>query len=293
MASGEKGNDMNQTKRDLLNIFFRRDSLRERIYPTRVTYLSIVVVVMIGAALLLAGTARFSEALGLKPLSPAATTARPSYQASSESPPAIQATRVQSSTAMGTGQENATPGTAVPVPSALASSAPANSSIRCPITWHVQEAAKQGGGRIGLPDDDQVAARARQDFREAMQWANAPTQAWNLTQVDRYYTSRMADDVRAAVQLSLNRQEYVQVELTDLGFVSMSFTPDGAGVTFMSVQYEPITQTVRDVSTQAAKRTVVLNDVPYRLVGIAMLYDTQACRWKIDEVDYPEPVKTP
>ena len=171
----------------------------------------------------------------------------------------------------------------------LVTPAPANSPVRCSITWHVQEVAKSGGGRMGLPDDNTVAAQVRQDFREAMQWADAPAQAWNLAEADLFYTPRMASKVRAGLQLSLNRQEYVQVEMADLGTLSMSFTPDGAGVTFMSVQHEPITQTIRDVGTLAAKRTVVLNDVPYRLVGIAMLYDTQDCRWKIDQIEYQEP----
>jgi hypothetical protein len=61
----------------------------------------------------------------------------------------------------------------------------------------------------------------------------------------------------------------------------------------MNVQYEPITQTVRDLSTQTAKRTMVVNDAPYRLVGVAMLYDDQACRWKIDSINFPEPVAVP
>lgn len=281
---------MNQTRRDLFNIFFRRDSLRERIYPTRVTYLAIVVVAMLGLALLLAGAAHFGESLGLRPLSPATTIAA----SSSQSTPAIRATSVQSSTTATMGPGSATPGATVSAPPSLASPAPANNSIRCPITWRVQEAAKAGGGRIGLPDDDQVAARVRQDFHEATQWANnAPSGPWNLAEVDRYYTPRMAGEVRAGLQISLNRNEYVQVEMTDLGFVSMSFMPDGAGDTFMSVQYEPITQTVRDAATHAVKRAVVLDDVPYRLVGVAMLYDAQACRWKIDDVSFPEPVKTP
>ena len=155
--------------------------------------------------------------------------------------------------------------------------------------WNVQEVAKAGGGRMGLADDSSVGVQVRQNFREAMLWANSPAGPWDLAEVDRYYTPGMAQQVRAGLQLSLNRQEYVQVEMVDMGFVSMSFTPDGAGVTFMSVQYEPITQTVRDTATHAVKRAVVLDDVPYRLVGIAMLYDTQACRWKIDRIDYQEP----
>ncbi len=280
---------MNRTQRDLLHLFFRRDTYRERIYPTREAYLAIAVVALLGLALFLAGAARFRESLGLAALRPRATAA-PNSSSTSMSQTIITPTTQATATVSPAPESNPSAGTKA---TAIAASPVPALSPRCPITWRVQEVAKQGGGRIGLPDDDQVAARVRQDFREAMQWADAPTQAWNLAQVDRYYTPRMANDVRAALQLSLNRDEYVQVELTDLGFVSMSFTPDGAGVTFMSVQYEPITQTVRDVSTQAVKRTVVVNDVSYRPVGIAMLYDTQACRWKIDEVDFPEPVKIP
>jgi hypothetical protein len=279
---------MNRTQRDLLHLFFRRDTYRERIYLTREAYLAIAVVALLGLALFLAGAARFRESLGLAALRPPATAA-PNSSSTSVSQTVITTTQT---TTMVSPTVAANPSAGTKATAILASPVP-GLSPRCPITWHVQEVAKQGGGRIGLPDDDQIAARVRQDFREAMQWADAPTQAWNLAEVDQYYTPRMANDVRAALQLSLNRDEYVQVGLTDLGFVSMSFTPDGAGVTFMSVQHEPITQTVRDASTQAVKRTVVLDDVSYRLVGIAMLYDTQACRWKIDEVDFPEPVKTP
>ncbi len=273
---------MQQTKRDLLHLFFRRDRLRERIYPTRVTYLAVAVVVLVGAALLLAGAASFRESLGLRPLSSPATATSPG----------VASTRLVSPTATMPAWGTATlePSSS---PAAPASPAASKNLVRCPITWHIQEAAKAGGGRIGLPNDDQVAARVRQDFREAMQWANAPAQGWDLAEADRYYTPGLAAQVRAGLQLSLNRQEYVQVEMADLGFVSMSFMPDGAGVTFMSVQYEPITQTVRDLSTRAVKRTVVLDDVPYRQVGIAMLYDTQACRWKIDRIEYPEPVQAP
>ena len=280
---------MNQTQRDLLRLFFRRDTLRERIYLTREAYLAIAVVVLLGLALFLAGAVRFSESLGLRPLSPAATAAASAQQGT----PILEATPVQSQTATMAGQGDVTPSAAVSAPPVFASPATPSNPVRCPIAWRVQEVAKQGGGRIGLPDDDQVAARVRQDFREAMQWANAPAQAWNLAKVDQYYTPRMAGEVRADLQLSLNRNEFVQVEMTDLGFVSMSFTSDGGGVTFMSVQYEPITQTVRDASTQAVKRAVVLDDVPYRLVGIAMLYDDQACHWKIDSINFPEPVVTP
>ncbi len=280
---------MNRTQRDLLHLFFRRDTYRERIYLTRVAYLAIAVVALLGLALFLAGAARFRESLGLAALRPPAT---PVPNSSSMSVPQTIITPTTQATATVPPSLAGNPSIGMKATAVPASPVP-GLSPRCPITWRVQEVARQGGGRIGLPDDDQVAARVRQDFREAMQWANAPTQAWNLAQVDRYYTPRMVNDVRAALQLSLNRNEYVQVELTDLGFVSMSFTPDGAGVTFMNVQYEPITQTVRDVSTQAVKRTVVLDDVSYRLVGIAMLYDTQACRWKIDEVDFPELVQTP
>ena len=52
---------MNQTQRDLFNLFFRRDSLRERVYPTRVTYLAITIVVMLGLTLLFVGAARFHD----------------------------------------------------------------------------------------------------------------------------------------------------------------------------------------------------------------------------------------
>ena len=59
---------MNQTQRDLFNLFFRRDSLRERVYLTRVTYLAIIVTAMVGMALLVVGAARFHDSLGLTPL---------------------------------------------------------------------------------------------------------------------------------------------------------------------------------------------------------------------------------
>jgi len=58
---------MNQTKRDLFNLFFRRDTLRERVYPTRVTYLVVAVIAMLGMTLLFVGAARFHESLGLTP----------------------------------------------------------------------------------------------------------------------------------------------------------------------------------------------------------------------------------
>jgi len=278
---------MNQTQRDLFNLFFRRDSLRERIYPTRVTYLAITITVMVGMALLCVGAARFHESLGLTRLSSSTTVASSptqSTQTLTDTPPGLS---IAATVMVTTGQSVATP--AAQPPATLVTPASANTTIRCPITWRIEEVAKSGGGRMGLPDDATVTTQVRQDFREAMQWADAPAQAWNLSEADRFYTPRMAGEVRAGLQLSLNRQEYVQVEMADLGTLSMSFTPDGAGVTFMSVQHEPITQTIRDVGTLAVKRTVVLDDVPYRLVGIAMLYDTQACRWKIDRIEYQEP----
>jgi len=275
---------MNQTQRDLFSLFFRRDGLRERVYATRVTYLAIIVTAMVGMALLVVGAARFHDSLGLAPLS-ASTKVAVSVQ-STQTLDTPAGSSIAATATVTAGQTSAP---AAPTPMMRVTPAPANSSVRCPVTWHVQEVAKAGGGRIGLPDDGQVASQVRQGFREAMQWANAPARAWNLAEADHFYTSRMVGEVRAGLQLSLDRQEYVQVEMADMGFVSMSFTPDGAGVTFMSVQHEPITQTIRDVSTQAVKRTVVLNDVPYRLVGIAMLYDTQDCRWKIDQIEYQEP----
>jgi hypothetical protein len=181
----------------------------------------------------------------------------------------------------------------VPTSPAFATQATPGKPVRCPITWHVQEIAKSGGGRVGLPDDDNVAIQVRQDFSTALQWTYSPPQAWNLAEADRYYTPGAVAALRANLQLSLNRQEYIQVEMADAGTLSMSFTPDGRGVTFMNVQYEPITQTVRDLSTQTAKRTMVVNDAPYRLVGVAMLYDDQDCRWKIDSINFPEPVAVP
>ncbi len=279
---------MHPTRRDLLNLFFHQDRLRERIYPTQVFYLTITVVVMVGATLLLAGASGFRESLGLKPLSPVAKVVAPAGPGTPTPQPIGMGARAAATPAQGsaTPEPSASPPIAAPP-------AASNGPIRCPITWHVQEVAKSGGGRLGLPDDEQVASRVRQNFREATQWANASAAAWDLAEADRYYTPGLAGQVRAGLQLSLNRQEYVQVETADLGFVSMSFMPDGAGVTFMSVQYEPITQTIRDTSTNIIKRTIVLNDVPYREVGIAMLYDTQACRWKIDRIDYPEPIQTP
>jgi hypothetical protein len=279
---------INQSKRDWLHLFFRRDTWRERIYPTRVTYLALAVVVMMGLGLFLVGADRFRESLGLTALRPAA--APTATQVSTSAPQAhITPPRV---TATGTPTVSSSPSLVTRVTASPASlvSGPAS---RCPITWHVQQVAKSGGGRMGMVDDNNVAVQVRQDFREAMQWANSPSGPWNLAEVDRYYTPRMASEVRSGLQLSLNRQEYVQVEMTDLGILSLSFTPDGAGVTFMSVQYEPITQTVRDAATSTVKRTVVLDDVPYQQVGIAMLYDTQACRWKIDRIEYPERVLAP
>ena len=72
-------------------------------------------------------------------------------------------------------------------------------------------------------------------------------------------------------------------------YVISGVSPGPVTLTVTAINYEPITQTIRDVGTLAVKRTVVLDDVPYRLVGIAMLYDTQACRWKIDRIEYQEP----
>ena len=278
---------MNQTKRDLFNLFFRRDTLRERVYPTRVTYLVVAVIAMLGMTLLFVGAARFHESLGLTPLSSSTTVVSSLTQSTPTGIPTPTELLTAATVTVTARQSVATPAAQPPV--TLLTPAPANNPVRCPITWHVQEVAKSGGGRIGLPDDNAVTTQVRQDFREAMQWADAPAQAWNLAEADRFYTPRMAGEVRAGLQLNLNRQECVQVERADLGTLSISFTPDGAGVTFMSVQYEPITQTIRDVGTLAVKRTVVLNDVPYRLVGIAMLYDTQDCRWKIDRIEYQEP----
>jgi len=279
---------MHPTKRDLLHLFFRRDAYRERVYLTREAYLAIAVVAMLGLALFLAGAAQFREALGLAALhSPATPTQSGSSTSASQAiTTTTQATAIVSPTTSGnpSGGTKATAVPASPVPGL---------PPRCPITWHVQEVAKAGGGRMGLADDNSVGVQVRQDFREATAWANSPAGPWNLAEVDQYYTAGMAQQVRAGLQLSLNRQEYVQVEMTDLGTLSLSFTPDGGGVTFMSVQYEPITQTVRDATSGVVKRTVVLDDVPYRQVGIAMLYDTQACRWKIDRIEYPEPVQAP
>jgi hypothetical protein len=283
---------MNQSKRDWLQLFFRRDSFRERIYPTRVTYLALAVVVMMGLALFLAGADRLRESLGLAALRPPATqiASQPTSGLATMSTPtttvSAPATTIPSPVATG-GLPTRNLETALPP-----TPAPAAAS-RCPVTWHVQEVAKSGGGRMGMVDDNNVAVQVRQDFREAMAWANSPSGPWNLAEVNRYYTPRMAGEVRAGLQLSLNRNEYVQVEMADLGTLSLSFTPDGSGVTFMSVQYEPITQTIRDTATNAVKRTVVLDDVPFQQVGIAMLYDTQACRWKMDRIEYPEPVLAP
>jgi len=278
---------MNPTRRDLLHLFFRRDTYRERIYLTREAYLAIAVVALLGLALFLAGAAQFREALGLAAMRSPATPIPGSSPlvASPAITPTMQTTAIVSPTP----SSNSPVGTkATVIPTS-----PAVSLSRCPITWHVQEVAKAGGGRMGLADDNAVGVQVRENFREAMAWANSPAGPWNLAEVDQYYTPGMAQQVRAGLQLSLNRNEYVQVEMTDLGTLSLSFTPDGSGVTFMSVQYEPITQTIRDATTGAVKRTVVLNDVPYQQVGIAMLYDTQACRWKIDRIEYPEPVQTP
>ncbi len=97
----------------------------------------------------------------------------------------------------------------------------------------------------------------------------------------------MAAQVRVNIQFRLDQREYVQVERTSMGTLSMSFTADGSGVTFLNAQYEPITQQVRDVTTGVVKQTVVLNAAPYQLVGVAMLYDAQDCRWKIDSIEYP------
>jgi hypothetical protein len=278
---------MHPTKRDLLHLFFRRDTYRERIYLTREAYLAIAVVALLGLTLFLAGAAQFREALGLSALRTPATPVH-----SSSSPAASQAI---TPTTQATAIVSPTPSSNSPVgtKATVVPASPAVSLSRCPITWHVQEVAKAGGGRMGLADDNAVGVQVRENFREAMAWANSPTGPWNLSEVDQYYTPGMAQQVRAGLQLSLNRNEYVQVEMTDLGTLSLSFTPDGSGVTFMSVQYEPITQTIRDATTGAVKRTVVLNDVPYQQVGIAMLYDTQACRWKIDRIEYPEPVQAP
>jgi len=278
---------MNRTQRDLLHLFFRRDPYRERVYLTREAYLAIAVVALLGLALFLAGAAQFREAIGLAALRPPATPIH-----SSSSPVASQAiTPATQTTTSASPTVAASPSTGTKVTAVPASPVP-GLSPRCPITWRVQEVAKAGGGRMGLADDNAVGVQVRENFREAMAWANSPAEPWNLAEVDRYYTAGMAQQVRAGLQLSLNRNEYVQVEMADLGTLSLSFTPDGGGVTFMSVQYEPITQTVRDVTTGAIKRTVILNDIPYQQVGIAMLYDTQACRWKIDRIDYPEPVAT-
>lgn len=281
---------MHQSKRDWLQLFFRRDIFRERIYPTRVTYLVVAVVTLMGFALFLVGASRFRESLGLAALRPAPTqiaaqpasplTTTPTLTTTIPAPATPGSSPTVKPGALGT------TGAALP-----AATAPAVAP-RCPVTWRVREVAKSGGGRMGLVDDNNVSVQVREDFREATAWANNPSGPWNLAEVDRYYTPAMAQQVRAGLQLSLNRNEYVQVEMTDLGTLSLSFTPDGGGVSFMSVQYEPITQTVRDTATNAVKRTVVLDDAPYRQVGIAMLYDTQTCRWKIDRIDYPEPVAT-
>jgi len=283
---------MHQSKRDWLQLFFRRDTLRERIYPTRVTYLVVAVLTMMGFALFLAGANRFHESLGLAALRPPATlaasqpTSGPSTRSTLTTTIPAAAATIPATVAPG-GSPTIKPAAALP-----ATPAPA-AAPRCPITWHVQEVAKAGGGRMGMVDDNAVGVQVRQDFREATAWANSPSGPWNLAEVDRYYTSGMAQQVRAGLQLSLSRNEYVQVEMTDLGTLSLSFTPDGGGVTFMSVQYEPITQTVRDTTTGTVKRTVILNDVPFQQVGIAMLYDTQACRWKMDRIEYPERVQAP
>jgi hypothetical protein len=259
----------------LLHLFFRRDPYRERVYLTREAYLAIAVVALLGLALFLAGAAQFREALGLAALRSPATP----IQSSSSSAASQAITTTTQATAIVSPSSNPSGGTkATAIPS------PVLVCRRCPITWHVQEVAKAGGGRMGLADDNSVGVQVRQNFREAMAWANAPSGPWNLAEVDQYYTAGMAQQVRTGLQLSLNRQEYVQVEMTDLGTLSLSFTPDGGGVTFMSVQYEPITQTIRDTATGTVKRTVVLDDVPYRQVGIAMLYDTQACRRLIGSV---------
>ena len=75
---------MNQTQRDLFNLFFRRDSLRERIYPTRVTYLAIAVTAMVGMALLCRGRSAFPRIAGAdavyRPLPTVACIAQQSTQ---------------------------------------------------------------------------------------------------------------------------------------------------------------------------------------------------------------------
>lgn len=275
---------MNSIQKDLLKLFFHRDAMRERIYPTRVAYLTLGVVALISVALILVGAHWFRESLGLTPLSSlAAPTPTPASPAASRGPaPTLQITRpllaaTASPTASGRTDRISAP-TSVP-------------SARCPITWKVRDVAKAGGGRVGLLEDkDQdVIAQVHRDFDEAMRWTHLPAGPWNLSEVDRYYTPAMAQQVRANLKLSLDRGEYVQVETSGGGITSMSFTSDGAGVTFMHAQYEPITQTVRDAATKSVKRTTVLNDLPYRWVGVAMLYDSQSCRWRIDQITYNVP----
>jgi hypothetical protein len=278
---------MNQTQRDLINLFFRRDSLRERVYPTRVTYLAITIIVMVGMALLFVGAARFHESLGLTPLSSptkAASSPTQNAQAAMETP--TQPSAIATATVT-IGQGNASP--TAQSPETLLTPAPANHPVRCPITWKVQEVVVDAGTRIGRTDD-QTAYAVWQDYLEAVEWGNSPSSEDELTEADQYYTPGMADAVRRNLQQNLNQRQYVRVEMPDSSYLSMSFTTDGGGVTFMNVQYTPITQAIVNLDTHTVQKTLVVdNGIPYLLVGVAMLYDTQDCRWKVDRIEWPEP----
>jgi hypothetical protein len=268
---------MHQTRKDWTRLFFRRDGLREQIYPTRVTYLALGVFALLGLALLLAGAASLREGMGLAALP--AVTANPA-QPSSGSQVTAAATRA-ARTALATS-----------APQIKTTAKPVTPAARCPITWQTSTIATQAG-QFEYVRDENVTRGVRANFREAEEWLDRPSGPWNQADADQYFTPQLAAQMRIAMQSSLSRNEYTRITLSNLGVVSMTFTPDGAGVTFMSVQYEPITQTVHDAATGAVKRAVILNDTPYRLVGIAMLYDTQACRWKIAKMEYSDPVELP
>ncbi len=260
---------MNRTKRDLLNLFFRRDPLRERIYPTRVATLCAAVVVLLGGALLLSGASGFREALGLSALRPAPAS---SVTATTAVSPTAEPALVRST-------ETVAPPTATISPTAT------HVAERCPITWKVQQAAGPNGYRFGWVDDGATPGRVLADYLAFVEWMDASPKGWDLSDLPSRTTPRALQTMLPVLPARANRREFVQVTPSSRGVVSMSFTLDGAGVTFFDLQRGPITQTVRSADGGAIKQSVMW-DVSQRLVGVSMAYDANDCRWKVDELKY-------